>query len=875
MIIGIENESNKILPAIKSKDYLTVLICSANVGNAEPTAASFGEWIPNDGEILGTIRDTPYPVMKTSNGGDSLELSLSDIDVSEHLSGDLKKVKKMLRKLEKKAKKYDIIVMGMQEAAFTEKSKKKQHSGVEEDLDTSERVSERGGYLSDDAGDVSLEEGAIQNGSSNVKASMTSSMASNASENKEKRVGSGLAEKGSKTPKKIFKQIVKVNLMLRGVTASQTYTRNPTLRDKDNATAKMKQINVPTSYDSRKFRELISNQCPSYELVVSFLRGEMRLFILALEKVADEIGDSVCINAENTGIGSVLANKGGIIATITLRKTRLSFMTAHLEAHEGVTHYTNRNKNIAAILSGAKPDPNYSMHDASILSHHMFVCGDLNYRIRFEGNNDENGNDSDVSNGDDKKKRNSLIKKNMLRKQLSKQISKQSSLETSDSDGKEAPYGQRLNSRMKPNVGLSISALKTSFTAKGSRVKEEELIQPDNGSFFNQAKKLVDEENWDELNRGDELAMALRKKECLVDFKTLPCNWPPTFKVARKEGYEYNEKRTPSYTDRILWHSADGMESNVMPFLYEPTPDFITSDHKPIRGAFAVKMNDRPPSKKKKREKSTKPPQLSGTERQIHLLVTDLKCTNLPIMDSELMGGLSDPYVLFVSSPKKLLWQKAWPSTKIISRNLNPIWEEDIHLAVDSDCTNNEGRSPSLAGAMLYLTVMDYDMSSGDDVIGTVVLNLSNLCSELDFTNTKESSFNSKSHRSATAETSDKSLTHEISRKMVHRRSSTGEVSTIELPVSNPRDTLRRRRSAEIASKVESKHKVCIQETIVSKPIMRNGLEFGRLECTILAGYLTPKETKSFLRITKKLGKTKNQSAATTFKNRLTSYLPF
>jgi len=57
--------------------------------------------------------------------------------------------------------------------------------------------------------------------------------------------------------------------------------------------------------------------------------------------------------------------------------------------------------------------------------------------------------------------------------------------------------------------------------------------------------------------------------------------------------YEYNEKRTPSYTDRILWHSADGMESNVMPFLYEPTPDFITSDHKPIRGAFAVKMNDR------------------------------------------------------------------------------------------------------------------------------------------------------------------------------------------------------------------------------------------------------------------------------------------
>ncbi len=225
MTNGIENESNKILPAIKSKDYLTVLICSANVGNAEPTAASFGEWIPHDGEILGTIRDTPYPVMKTTNGGESLDLSLSDIDFSEHLSGDLKKVKKMLRKLEKKSKKYDIIVMGMQEAAFTEKSKKKQSSGAEEDLDTSERISERGGYLSDDAGDASLDEGVTQNGSNNVKASMTSSMASADYENKEKKGGSGLIQKGSKTPSKIFKKIVKLNLMLRGVTASQTYTR--------------------------------------------------------------------------------------------------------------------------------------------------------------------------------------------------------------------------------------------------------------------------------------------------------------------------------------------------------------------------------------------------------------------------------------------------------------------------------------------------------------------------------------------------------------------------------------------------------------------------------------------------------------------------
>jgi len=112
------------------------------------------------------------------------------------------------------------------------------------------------------------------------------------------------------------------------------------------------------------------------------------------------------------------------------------------------------------------------MLDTTIYSHHMFVCGDLNYRIRF-GENSVNTNNN-------------------------------------NNDGR--------------NSG------------------EE---QPDNGSHFDQALKLVQEEKWDELNAGDELAMALKKKECLVGFETLPCNFPPTFKVAREKGYVYNEKRTP------------------------------------------------------------------------------------------------------------------------------------------------------------------------------------------------------------------------------------------------------------------------------------------------------------------------------------------
>lgn len=220
-----------------------------------------------------------------------------------------------------------------------------------------------------------------------------------------------------------------------------------------------------------------------------------------------------------------------------------------------------------------------------------------------------------------------------------------------------------------------------------------------------------------------------------------------------------------SYTDRILWKSADGMVNNVIPLLYEPCPEFITSDHKPIRGGFAVKLN------KSQNVTTSK----SVPQKQIQVLVSDMKCTNLPIMDSELIGGLSDPYVLFVSSPKELLYSKAWPATSIITRNLNPVWDEDMHLTMDAKGM----RDGCLAeGSMLTLTVMDFDATSGDDVIGSVALNLNELCSELDLS----------------GPSSDK-----------------------------------------------------VQETIISRPILRNGQEYGMLECKLKTAFLAPKEVKSFL----------------------------
>mmetsp|Transcript_6466 Transcript_6466/g.14595 ORF Transcript_6466/g.14595 Transcript_6466/m.14595 type:complete len:702 (-) Transcript_6466:819-2924(-) len=622
---------------------LAVLVCSANVGNAEPTSESFGEMVPNDGEIEGPLANTKYPV---------------DVDGAA----------KARASLNRPGKKFDIIVIGMQEAAFSEKKtiRKSPDHGEGGALDGSNRGAE-----SSERSDSNDHHGVVETVNDGV---------------------SEILKEGEKGKSKLFRKVVKANMIVRGLTTSQTY-RAPALRNSATSRVYENAAVRSGSYDTRKFLKLIEERCPSYGMVTSKLRGEMRLIVLALKDLTNEISD-VYIAGENTGIGSVLANKGGIIATFDLRGTRLSFMTCHLEAHEGATHYTNRNKNLAEIFAGAKTDPNYNLHDATIISHHMFVCGDLNYRIKF-GESGPTARKKSV-------KRNLKVKANgVFSKPMTSDLSSRPPPLLDESDIEEKPLIEEKTSKEPPSPSSANLA---------------------NGSHFARAKALVEAEDWKTLNDGDELAMALKKKECLAGFTTLPCNFPPTFKVARGEGYQYNEKRTPSYTDRILWKSADGMADNVVPFLYEPCPDFITSDHKPIRGGYSVKMNRGPPGQTSSPAKTAL---AKHSERQVHLLVSDIKCTNLPIMDAGVMGGLSDPYILFVSSPKPMLWKQAWPSTKVIKKNLNPVWQQDMHLTLDQDACKDD----SLNGAMLFMTVMDEDFSSGDDVIGTVALNLNDLCS--------------------------------------------------------------------------------------------------------------------------------------------------
>jgi hypothetical protein len=132
----------------------------------------------------------------------------------------------------------------------------------------------------------------------------------------------------------------------------------------------------------------------------------------------------------------------------------------------------------------------------------------------------------------------------------------------------------------------------------------------------------------DESDSDDEIQAVIEKdsfsfRPADIDGKkTLPCLFPPTFKVQRKPGFVYKNQRTPSYTDRILFKSSEGLGNHITPLSYEPCVNFITSDHKPIRGAFSITPNGHLSS--------------HGLDSNVHMTFRNIECEDLPVANSNL-----------------------------------------------------------------------------------------------------------------------------------------------------------------------------------------------------------------------------------------------
>ncbi len=459
--------------------------------------------------------------------------------------------------------------------------------------------------------------------------------------------------------------IAKISAKLRGLGHSQNESENQ-FNPRPQRTSSALPALLPTRLahtvsDTSMLHDLLAKHLPSYTPIIRYQRGEMRLHVYLRSALVPALTD-VEVIAENTGIGHVLANKGGIAARVSIGPTSLSFISCHISAHEGEDHYKRRCADLVEILNGCKMGGT-KRYDASVISHHTFLCGDLNFRSDF-GNK-------------------------------------------------------------KSNTDVCMRYLRS-------------------GAY-------------DKIFGADELRRGMKRGDCLVSFHEGDCSaFAPTFKVRRgiiggnPELEEYNTQRTPSYCDRILWTSLDGFEKDLTNLTFKSVKEYISSDHKPVMATFTVDLG------------SAKAPLLprhfigdpiddnddedffgdsGGLEkRRCVLKFYDMKASDLTEMDSQLVGGGSDPFIQFVPLNANLFSSKhistkrtsrtmssaggyfsRFPQTSVIRHNCNPDWKEEI---VEIESKPIPGGWKGLSASFLALTFMDHDDLSEDDLIGTVVVNL-------------------------------------------------------------------------------------------------------------------------------------------------------
>ena len=330
--------------------------------------------------------------------------------------------------------------------------------------------------------------------------------------------------------------------------------------------------------------------------------GEMRLSVYC--SLDPESVQEVATARAATGVGGVMANKGGLVVRCVIGTTTLAFCSCHLAAHEGAQHNRARHAMFRRILirtSGRaigggrfKGDKKGRDLDVAHAVDHLILLGDLNYRV-------------DLSLSD-----------------------------------------------WAPTQEGSANAQ----SSEGHNAKEAKEAK-DKGGHHAAVRKLIDAGAWKALIAADQLQHAIGSGDAFVDFREGEMAFAPTFKVQRRVGTDYKKQRTPSYCDRILWKSMPPYASNIRQIHLESVPQVSTSDHKPVVSALHIAPTKSIPHgacevRVEISSVELPSPHISPylTTSQVRIDISSLELTDIMAAD---INGTSDPFCRFYTHPPALL----------------------------------------------------------------------------------------------------------------------------------------------------------------------------------------------------------------------------
>jgi len=391
-----------------------------------------------------------------------------------------------------------------------------------------------------------------------------------------------------------------------------------------------------------------------FELLQTQILLQMRLAVFVKKELVPRIR-SVKVGSKATGLGNLVGNKGGLLVHIELENGEtISFVSCHLAAHEQPKFLQARNHMVPEILEGVwidcaeKPkcalpvvtDVNSTLFDAGTevinkmkgtsrtvfektsgafqgatgarlaigtgmaprknqapelldVATHVFFFGDLNYRLdpgKVVGNEWDTHWD------------------------------------------KTAPETTAAKSAKKYDVDdVPLSKFPAARpVAQPGMIEAESDDEVTESSPFQIGRAAIIEsvgaQKFDQLVKADQLIKSMKEGKVFANFHEMPLKFFPTFKRASNKSKEgkgkkapaqeqsvaepgsaeyYNEKRVPSWCDRVLLHSLTGAEDSCSPLEYGARHDVPTSDHAPVYARFRVQLRDLPPLKSLPRAKLT------------------------------------------------------------------------------------------------------------------------------------------------------------------------------------------------------------------------------------------------------------------------------
>lgn len=139
------------------------------------------------------------------------------------------------------------------------------------------------------------------------------------------------------------------------------------------------QPRAPFTDSGKDWLETCKNNVGSQYRIVHFAsRGQMRLVVFVRDDAEKAVSD-VDSGSEATGVGHVIANKGGVCISFKFWDTGLCFVNSHFAAHDGQCE--TRNSNYREIVRELRVG--FRCMDLLNQFHHVFWMGDLNYRLDF------------------------------------------------------------------------------------------------------------------------------------------------------------------------------------------------------------------------------------------------------------------------------------------------------------------------------------------------------------------------------------------------------------------------------------------------------------------------------------------------------------